>query len=561
MINENALRLLEQRYFLKDIKGNILENWEQLVRRVVLDNCRNEEQSYIDKMESYMNELMFLPNSPCLVNSGKLNAGKFACFVASPTEDTLENHLDALKDIAQVAKRGGGIGFSGDNIRPKNKPVAGSAHGYSYGSVKWAKAVSGYMDMMTQSGFRKMALMFSLSSNHEDIEDFIDAKQTVDEKDMYNFNQSVMATDDFMTKAIADETSNEHRLLNKIAKNAWSNGEPGLLFYDTINNNSPYKYSKQEMISVNPCGEQPLPQYGSCNLGSINIGHINFFNVYNEFNYDLFKEVVMNSIQFLDNVGTYNVFPNDDFKNWYENNRPVGLGLMGVADALIKLNIRYGSKEAVAWVKDLVRKMYLWAEEKSIQLGKERGIPKSCRVFPNYIQPRRNITLLTMAPTGSISFIANCSFGGEPIYSKSYQRVDERGEVYFVEHELSNSQAFITTNELTWREHIDMQYAFQESIDSAVSKTINMPNHATVEDVLEAYKYAWLTGCKGITVYRDNSRQIQVLTHVAQEEFKDETTVAQHNQETCPNCSSDSLINIEGCKTCSNCGYSVCSLK
>ena len=220
MLSINAERLLSQRYYLPN------ETWEGLCRRVIDDNCRNESTEYKTKMYEYIYNTIFLPNSPALVNSGRISNGKFACFVAGPTEDNLENQLDTLKDIAQIEKKGGGCGFTGTLIRPKNKPVAGSAHGYSYGPNAYAGAVSNYMDMMTQAGFRKMALMYTLDCEHEDIEDFINLKQNRSESDLYNFNQSVMASDLFMKKAESDKNNKERQLLNKIALNAWNNGEP-----------------------------------------------------------------------------------------------------------------------------------------------------------------------------------------------------------------------------------------------------------------------------------------------------------------------------------------------
>lgn len=231
---------------------------------------------------------------------------------------------------------------------------------------------------------------------------------------------------------------------------------------------------------------------------------------------------------------------------------------MGFADALLKLNIKYGNKEALDFVDYLMSNMYDFAEQKSIQLGLERGIPKNCQVLP---VPKRNITLLTIAPTGSISFIADCSFGIEPIFSKSYTRVDERGETYLVEHPMANLPHFVISNDLNWKQHVDIQAAFQIYVDSSISKTINMPNNAKVSDILKAFVYAWKKGCKGITVYRDNSRQIQVLNHNETVEITDDTSVPQHDEDICTNCQNDTIIHVEGCSICTNCGYSECSIK
>ena len=326
----------------------------------------------------------------------------------------------------------------------------------------------------------------------------------------------------------------------------------GLLFKDTINNNTPYKYSNQTIYTPNPCGEQLLLLYGSCNLGSINVAASIFVTSSNRFNYAKFANVVGDCIQFLDDVGMYNTFPNEKFAQWYNDNRPVGLGIMGFADLLLRLGIRYGSTESIEFAESLMEIMYMTAIEKSEELGAERGIPKMCNSLP---VARRNITVLSIAPTGSISFIADCSFGIEPIFSASYTRVDERGEKYLVEHSSAHEKFFVTTNDLSWKEHLDVQIAFQKYNDTGISKTINMPNDASVDDVFDAFVYAWKNGCKGVTIYRDNSRKTQVLTGNIKENKIPE------NELLCPNFDDEALINVEGCITCSECGYSVCSIK
>jgi ribonucleoside-diphosphate reductase alpha chain len=250
MLSENAEKLLKQRYYMPG------ENWEGLVSRVHNDNILGDEPEYYSEVYNDMLTLKFLPNSPCLVNSGKPNAGKQACFVVGPTEDTLEDHFETLKDIAEVAKRGGGCGFTGSFIRYEGAKVNGSSHGYAYGPLKYAELVSKGMHMMTQSGFRGMALMVTLDCEHPNIEDFINLKKNRQEGDLYNFNQSMMTTDEFMQKAVSNDTSKEAALLYKLALNAWSNGEPGLLFSDTINNNTPYKEAGEKIYATNPCGHR-----------------------------------------------------------------------------------------------------------------------------------------------------------------------------------------------------------------------------------------------------------------------------------------------------------------
>ena len=246
MLSQNVERLLEQRYYKPG------ENWERLVNRVVDFVCKGEDYDYKLLAKNLVYNRVFIPNSPCLVNAGTRASGCFACFVVGPTEDTLESGFNTLRDIAFIAKKGGGCGFTGSVMRPANSPVAGSSHGYSYGPNRYAEMVSYAMDMMTQSGFRKMALMYTLDANHPDIEDFIYLKQTANESALYNFNQSVMADNEWMNRALQGN-SKEARLFEKIINHAWNNGEPGLLFFDTINNNSPYKYSHQRINCTNPC--------------------------------------------------------------------------------------------------------------------------------------------------------------------------------------------------------------------------------------------------------------------------------------------------------------------
>lgn len=247
MLSPNAEKLLEQRYYKEG------ENWKELVERNVGNIMVGDYSAKLKDVYELMYNRVFLPNSPSLVNAGTTTSGLFACFTVGPEEDTLENSFDSLTDIALVAKKGGGCGFSGSVLRPKNSPVAGSAHGYAYGPNRFAKLVSFAMDAITQSGFRKMALMYTLDCEHPDIEDFIHLKQTEDDTDLYNFNQSIMASDEWMNKALKDKGSKEEHLFNNLAKSAWANGEPGLLFKDTLNQNTPYKHTGQTIYTTNPC--------------------------------------------------------------------------------------------------------------------------------------------------------------------------------------------------------------------------------------------------------------------------------------------------------------------
>ncbi len=504
MINPgiNALKLLKQRYFLPG------ETWEGLVKRNV-DHItdRNHELYY-----ELIGNRVFLPNSPSLFSAGKKNGGLFACYVAGVEEDTFESIFSSIGDIGMVAKLGGGCGFTGTLIRPKGSPVAGSAHGFAIGPNAVAESISFLMDKVTQNGMRAMALMYTLSADHPDIEEFIHLKQTTNESACANFNQSVFATDSWLNRALSQPGSYEEHLFNKIAAHAYNNGEPGLLFEDTIND-CPYKETGQYIYTTNPCSEQGLPFYGSCNLASINLNH-EYFNDYGFFNFDALYDVVVAMTYYLDRTGTVNQFPTLKHKEWYQQNRPIGIGVMGLADLFLRYGYKYGSNQSIVFTHQIMDYIQTVSYDASEKLGKELGIPLQCQKLD---KPRRNITTVSIAPTGSIAMIAECSHGIEPIFSPSYERIDERGEKYIYTHPLANEDYFVSAvgeRQATWKEQIDLVATAQKYCDSGISKTINLPNDATVSDVKEAMIYAWKMKCKGITLYRDGSRSFQVLNQV-----------------------------------------------
>lgn len=512
MLSKNAEQLLQQRYYKNG------EDWKGLVKRNV-DYITDKNH---DKYYQLIGDRVFLPNSPSLVNAGTKTGGLFACFTVGPNEDTLEGGFNALTDIAMIAKKGGGCGFTGSFLRPKNSPVSGSAHGYAYGPNRFAKMVSYAMDAITQSGFRKMALMYTLSAEHPDIEEFIHLKQTTNEAECYNFNQSVFVKDDWMNRALSHVGSKEDHLLNLIAKHIWNNGEPGLLFEDKIND-SPYKETGQYIYTTNPCAEQGLPEYGSCNLASINLNH-EYFNHKGYFDYTALEEVVAYMTYYLDRTGTVNKFPTAKHQQWYDENRPIGIGEMGLADYLLRYGIKYGSQESLEHLHCITEAIQEMSYLTSERLGQTLGIPLQCQKLE---RPRRNITTVSIAPTGSIAMIADCSHGIEPIFSPSFLRVDERGQEYLYKHPLADEDYFVSavgSRQATWKEQIDLVATAQHWVDSGISKTINLPNEATVTDVKDAIVYAWKSGCKGITLYRDGSRQFQVLNQVpTEQEVKDST--------------------------------------
>lgn len=273
-----------------------------------------------------------------------------------------------------------------------------------------------------------------------------------------------------------------------------------------------------------------LPPFGSCNLGSINLSHDYFFEQNETFDYKRLAEVTKFATRFLDNVGSINKFPTQKLKEWYDGNRPIGIGIMGLADAMLKLKIKYGSKKSIQFLQQIMSCIYDISYEESRLLGEERGVPIECVKVGNTTgHYRRNITTVSIAPTGSIAFIAECSHGIEPIFSPSFVRIDERGEEYVFNHPSKDEEYFVSAvghkNIPTWEDQIKLVSIAQSYCDSGISKTINLEESATVQDVLQAYIYAWKTGCKGITVYRNNSRKMQVLNHVEEKETTEEDSL------------------------------------
>lgn len=551
-ISEPAMNILRKRYFLPTESS-----WKDIVNRVintVLGDCKDEEQKELT------NEMIFsryfVPNSPCLVNSGKENGGLAACFVID-FPDTIEGIYRTKFDFARIARKGGGCGTTLSKLRPEGSKVSGSAHGYAGGPIKFADTISHDMDALTQSGFREMAILFSMSVYHPDILKFINAKSV--EGKISNANISVVVDNNFMQ--LVEHDSEYHTffmyedgpkegpiykardIFNLIVDGAWKNGEPGILFYDRMND-SPYKYSNQEIMTCNPCGEQGLPFNGVCNLGSLDISKF----LLEDKILDLKKlEVAVRlGVRFLDAVIDKTSYPTEEIEKWSKNNRPVGLGIMGVADYFLMKELAYGSDESLGDLAFILDFIYKIAEDESIKLGEEYGIPKACKKLP--VQ-RRNITLLTVAPTGTVSLIAGCSSGIEPIFSEIVIRNDKTG-TYTFENNLAEKSYFrcaVSANgatEVTWEEHVKIQATAQIYVDSGVSKTINFPNHTHRETIYNAFILAWKLGCKGLTVYRNMSRKVEVLTP------------KNIKKNLCPICGKE-LIEINNIKKCPevSCGF------
>ena len=563
MLSENAVKVLEKRYLKKDKDGKPTETPKDMFHRVA-NAIAGDNKELADTFYNMMINLEFLPNSPTLMNAGRPLGQLSACFVL-PIEDSMESIFGTLRDAALIHKSGGGTGFSFSRLRPKNDIVA-STTGVSSGPVSFMKVYNAATEAIKQGGTRRGANMGILRIDHPDIMEFINCKD--DDKSITNFNVSVAITDEFM-KAV--EEDREYDLINpknkqpcgklkakevfdKIIDAAWNNGEPGVIFIDAINKTNPTPMIG-EIESTNPCGEQPLLPFESCNLGSINLTkilHSTTFENTERFtvDWDKFKLLIRNAVLFLDNVIDRNVYPLKEIEEVSRANRKIGLGIMGFADMLIKLKIKYDSDEAIKLAEEIMKCIRDEALIASNTLALERGN------FPNYdksiypifsdIRGRglRNATLTTIAPTGTIGLIASCSSGIEPLFALVYKRKNVLGgeelseihpglakiieELNLNEAQLKQIQregsiqniegmpqeykhVYRTAFDISPEWHTRMQAVFQKYIDNAVSKTINFPNKATKEDVVKAYKLAHELGCKGVTVYRDGSRSTQVL--------------------------------------------------
>ncbi|MCD6229041.1 MAG: vitamin B12-dependent ribonucleotide reductase [Candidatus Omnitrophica bacterium] len=571
----NALLVLKKRYLKKDKEGRVIETPYQLVARVARAIAEVEkrygaskevvkeiEQAFFDMMAN----LEFMPNSPTLMNAGKELGQLSACFVV-PVEDSMESIFDAIKATALIHKTGGGTGFSFSRLRSKNSVVR-STGGVASGPVSFMRVFDSATQAVKQGGTRRGANMGILRVDHPDILEFIKCKEK--EGEISNFNISVAVTEEFMEKVFK---SGEYNLIDPhtkevkgrlnakevfdlIATCAWKNGEPGIVFIDRVNKFNPTLHLG-EIESTNPCGEQPLLPYESCNLGSINLAKM-VKREEEDFQIDWGKlsKITRLATRFLDNVIDANKFPLPQIKENTLKTRKIGLGVMGWATMLGFLGIPYDSPQALELARRLMKFIYENAKETSILLARERGVFPAWRgsIWEKRGIKIRNATLTTIAPTGSISIIAGpTSTGIEPFYSLVYFRNVLDGEKLmeiepsfeyiarrrgFYSQDLMEKIAkgesiqrmeeipqdvkeiFKTALEIEPITHVKMQAAFQEFTDNAVSKTINLSNKAKIEDVKEAFLSAYKLGCKGITVYRDGSRKVQVLTVEKEKEEK-----------------------------------------
>jgi len=566
IISPNARAVLERRYLIKDEKGQVIESPEDMLRRVshhiaAADLLYDPKADITEREEEFfqaMLQMEFLPNSPTLMNAGRELGQLSACFVL-PIEDSMSSIFDTLKYTALIHKSGGGTGFSFSRLRPEGDLV-GSTGGVASGPVSFMKAFDAATDVIKQGGKRRGANMAILNVDHPDILKFIAAKE--DNTSLTNFNISVAITEKFMT---AVENGGDYELVNprtrkvmdkqnakvvfdRIVDMAWKNGDPGIVFLDRVNRDNPTP--KLGIVeSTNPCGEQPLLPYESCNLGSINLSKmVTAKNGSVSIDYVKLEKSVRMAVRFLDNVIDVNKFPLPKIGEMTRLTRKIGLGVMGFADLLIMLGIPYDSEEALKTAERLMKFISDKATGASVELARERGVFPAFEgsVYDRSGGPRvRNSTRTTIAPTGTLSIIAGCSSGIEPLFALSYTRTILEGtkltEVNPLFEEIAKREGFysqelmqdvgqkgklkdvkgvpekikrlfVTAHDITPEWHVRMQAAFQRYTDNAVSKTVNFPHDATREDVARVYMLAYKEGCKGITIYRDRSRESQVLS-------------------------------------------------
>jgi ribonucleoside-diphosphate reductase alpha chain len=538
MFDENALLILKKRYLIKNEQGNPVETPDEMFKRAAdavahaEDSFGNGERERLmsEAFFGMMSNLRFLPNSPTLMNAGRKLGQLSACFVL-PIEDSLDSIFESVKETAKIHQTGGGTGFSFSKLRPRDDVVA-STMGAASGPVSFIKVFNMATEVIKQGGTRRGANMGVLRIDHPDIEEFLSIKN--DPLELTNFNLSIAVNDAFMEACEKDrpfgltnpKTKKKVRevparnLLRLIAESAWATGEPGIIFIDTINRTNPTPHVG-EIEATNPCGEMPLFPYESCCLGSINLsGIVHDGNI----DWDTLKELTHLSVRFLDDVIEVSRYPLPEIEKVTKANRKVGLGVMGFAHMLIRLGISYDSSDAVHLADTIMGFISKESKNASEILARERG------VFPNYRGsiwdkqnlPQRNATTTTIAPTGTLSIIAGVSGGIEPIYDTHYSRIllgDLKVNIIdslFAEmKDRLNAgeikKLFRTAYEVSPDYHLQIQKAFQNHVDNAVSKTVNLPVEATPEAVLEIYREAYRMGLKGITVFRDKSREHQVL--------------------------------------------------
>jgi len=578
-ISENARAVLERRYLIRDEHGEAVETVDELFHRVAdavaAADVRFDPQADVaDTARSFyrmMTELDFLPNSPTLMNAGRPLGQLSACFVL-PVADSMEDIFDAIKNAALIHKSGGGTGFSFSRLRAKGSTV-NSTGGVASGPISFMKVFNAATEAVKQGGTRRGANMGILRVDHPDILEFITCKN--DTKEITNFNISVGLTESFMEAVESDSSYelvdpasrrvtgrlNAREVFEAIVRSAWQTGEPGILFLDRLNKDNPCP-GQGEIESTNPCGEQPLLPYEACNLGSINlVRHLRRTGTGYALDRAKLEQTIRTAVHFLDNVIEVNQYPLPEIDAMTKKTRKIGLGIMGFADMLLYLGIPYDSDEGVAMASQVMELVQTIGHQESQRLAQVRG------PFPLFAEsvyrdgaPLRNATVTTIAPTGTLSIIAGVSSGVEPVFAYAYYRnvmdnthlietnqilrdkltelglysdelmrqIIEHGSLAHVEGiPEAVKRVFVCAHDVSPIWHVKMQAAFQQFTDNAVSKTVNFPNSATQEEVAEVYRLAYELGCKGTTIYRDGSRDEQVL-NIGVAKAKQETALPDH---------------------------------
>jgi ribonucleoside-diphosphate reductase alpha chain len=582
-LTKNALRVLETRYLLKNEEGKIRESPEEMFRRVAKTVASSESlyggdsREWEERFFNAMSTLQFLPNTPTLINAGKELGQLAACFVL-PVDDSMKSIFDSLKNAALILQSGGGTGFSFSHLRPRSDIVK-STGGIASGPVSFMRIYNTATEVIKQGGARRGANMGILRIDHPDILEFIKIKRHAEE--LTNFNISIAVTDAFMDalkggaeyellnprSRHATGSISAQEVFNEMVESAWETGDPGIVFIDRINRDNPTPHIG-EIESTNPCGEQPLLPFEACVLGSIDLskvvppfhsplskgGHSNVSpparGMDRKIKWDLLSDLVSIGVRFLDNAIDANKYPVSEIERMHKGNRKIGLGVMGLADMLIKLGLRYNSPRSFRLAREVMGFIKNTARNASSLLARERG------AFPNFKGSiydteefasqggLRNATTTTIAPTGTLSIIAGCSSGIEPLFAVAYKRLvleTELNEVHplfvktakqraFYSRELINiinrkgtlrgikevpadvKRLFVTSHDISPEDHIEMQAAFQEFTDNAVSKTVNLRHRASRNDVAKAFLLAYEKGCKGITIFRYGSKRGTLVT-------------------------------------------------